>query len=514
VYFFNSLKTNIATSLAILLLVAMLFIDFVMVVTAQKGFVRSELEKGRLFSSFVSMHIQDMSDPAPAEVKEAAKKKMEEFLESANISGVIIIDTDGHPLYQKDARGDELAKLRKMTLSSLHKETETVHLTGSTWGVFWRQRQMLSMAIPLFKDDKIAAGAGLLISLERFYQELRESQQLVIFYIILNTLILTCFGFYRMHKLSIKPIHRLVKRASEYSDKEHFVFKHDKEKSEFGHLSMALNRMLVRIADDREALQTSLSSLEKTNFQLKKARNEIIRAEKLASVGRLSAGIAHEIGNPIGIVLGYLELLKKETLSEEDRQDFIDRSINEIARINLIIRQLLDFSRPSVEKVGHVSAHEVISEVVDMLRVQPIMNTIRVDTLFYAEKDKVYADPNRLRQVFLNLMMNACDAILSGENKENGNLVIKTGIGATDDHNELLTIEFVDNGPGILPDDMVSIFDPFYTTKEPGKGTGLGLSVSYMIVEQIGGTIKVGDAGGAGTNMTVCLPFDKNHHGK
>ena len=439
---------------------------------------------------------------------------MEDFLHNANISGALIIDTNGHPLYQTNVDEEESSKLRKMTLITLQKETETVDLTGSTWGVFWKQRQMLSMALPLFREGKIVAGAGLVISLDRFYQELRDSQQIVIFYIILNTLILTCLGFYRMHKLSIKPIHRLVKRASEYSDKEHFVFKHDKENSEFGHLSMALNRMLVRIADDREALQASLSSLEKTNFQLKKARNEIIRAEKLASVGRLSAGIAHEIGNPIGIVLGYLELLKKETLSEEDKKDFIDRSINEIARINLIIRQLLDFSRPSVEKVEHVSTHEIISEVADMLRVQPAMNKIQVNTMFNAENDKVYADPNRLRQVFLNLMMNACDAILSGENKENGKLVIKTSAGMSDGQHNILTIEFIDNGPGILPHDMVSIFDPFYTTKEPGKGTGLGLSVSYMIVEQIGGTIKVGDAGGDGTNMMVCLPFEKKHRRK
>ena len=84
----------------------------------------------------------------------------------------------------------------------------------------------------------------------------------------------------------------------------------------------------------------------------------------------------------------------------------------------------------------------------------------------------------------------------------------------SDGQHNILTIEFIDNGPGILPHDMVSIFDPFYTTKEPGKGTGLGLSVSYMIVEQIGGTIKVGDAGGDGTNMMVCLPFEKKHRRK
>jgi len=514
VYFFNSLKTNIATSLAILLLIAMVFIDFVMVVTAQKDFIQSELTKGRLFSSLVNTKIRNLPDVSFAVAKENFKNDMDELLHEANISGALVIDSNGNELFQTDFNSDELAKLKQRTLSSLHKENETVHFTGSTWGVFWRQRQRLSMTIPIYMDGKIVAGIGLVISLDRFYQDLRDTQQLVIFYIIMNTIILTGIGLYRMHRLSIKPIHRLVKRASEYSDKENFVFKYEKEKSEFGHLSIALNRMLVRIADDREALQTSLTSLEKTNFQLKKARNEIIRAEKLASVGRLSAGIAHEIGNPIGIVLGYLELLKKESLSEEDKKDFINRSISEIARINAIIRQLLDFSRPVVEKIEHISVHEIINEVTEMVHIQPVMSTIHVDTIFNADDDKVYADPDKLRQVFLNLMMNACDAISSGENKENGKVVIKTKVVISQGQPDMMKIEFIDNGPGILPDDLVTIFDPFYTTKEPGKGTGLGLSVSFMIVEQIGGTVKVGDAGDVGTNMTVCLPFGKNHHGK
>lgn len=513
-YFFNSLKTNIATSLAILLLIAMIFIDFIMVVTAQKDFIQSELTKGRLVSTSVHTHIRNLGDASSAVMKENFRKNMDELLHDANISGALIIDNNGNELYHTDFDSNELTKLKQMTISSLRKKNETVHLTGSTWGVFWKQRQMLSMATPLYMDGKIVAGAGLVISLDRYYQNLRDSQQLIIFYIIMNTLVLTGIGLYRMHRLSIKPIHRLVKRASEYNDKENFVFKYEKEKSEFGHLSRALNRMLVRIADDRESLQASLTSLEKTNFQLKKARNEIIRAEKLASVGRLSAGIAHEIGNPIGIVLGYLELLKKESLSEEEKKDFINRSISEIARINVIIRQLLDFSRPVVEKIEYMSVHEIINEVTEMVRIQPVMNTIHVDTIFNADNDRVYADPDKLRQVFLNLMMNACDAISSGENKENGKVVIKTKVVISLGQPDMMKIEFIDNGPGILPDDLVTIFDPFYTTKEPGKGTGLGLSVSFMIVEQIGGTIKVGDAGDVGTNMTVCLPFGKNHHGK
>jgi len=514
VHFFNSLKTNIAASLAILLLIAMLFIDFIMVVTAQKNFIQSELTKGHLFSSLVNKYIENRPDTSSAVLQSDFRKNIDGFLNDFKISGALVIDKNGNQIYQTDFNNIELKKLEQVIFNSLREDKESVHLTGSTWGVFWRQRQTLSMAIPLHLDGRIVAGTGIVINLDKFYSNLRDSQQLVMFYIIMNTLILTCIGFYRMHRLSVKPIHRLVKRASEYSDKENFVFKYEKEKNEFGHLSRALNSMLVRIADDREMLQASLESLEKTNFQLKKARNEIIGAEKLASVGRLSAGIAHEIGNPIGIVLGYLELLKQKTISADEKKDFINRAENEIARINVIIRQLLDFSRPAVEKIENISIHEIINEVINILRVQPLMSSIKVDTFFNAENDRIHADSNRLHQVFLNLMINACDAISSGENKENGKILIKTKVVVNNGQPDMMKIEFVDNGPGILPDNLVNIFDPFYTTKEPGKGTGLGLSVSFMIVEQIGGTIKVGDAGSAGTSMTVCLPFGKNYHEK
>jgi signal transduction histidine kinase len=135
------------------------------------------------------------------------------------------------------------------------------------------------------------------------------------------------------------------------------------------------------------------------------------------------------------------------------------------------------------------------------------MNDIHVTTLFEAEDDRVFADPNRLRQVFLNLMMNACDAISTGENKANGKIVIKTKVIVNNGQPDMMKIEFIDNGPGILPDNLVNIFDPFYTTKEPGKGTGLGLSVCHGIIGEHGGKINVKSELGKGANFIIKLPI-------
>ena len=288
-----------------------------------------------------------------------------------------------------------------------------------------------------------------------------------------------------------------------------------KEDNELNQLSKALNQMLLRIAKDKEKLRSTVLSLEKANIDLKHAQREILQAEKLASVGRLSSGIAHEIGNPIGIIMGYLALLKQSGITEKQREEYICRTEEELNRVNTTIRQLLDFSRPSSEGIQPVHIHEIIEELTAVVKYQPFMSDITLTFLLEAQNDLVMADANQLRQVFLNLMINAADAIAAGRHPKSGQLMIQSSVLA--DANEsndkanpqqsLLQIRFIDNGHGISAEDLSSIFDPFYTTKEPGKGTGLGLSVSFMIIESFGGAIKAESTVDKGTTMTILLPL-------
>jgi signal transduction histidine kinase len=331
-------------------------------------------------------------------------------------------------------------------------------------------------------------------------------------YLVVNTLIFALIGFYRLSRLYLEPINRLVRMAEDYQEEDGTFFPVRKEDNELSTLSKALNLMLNRISEDKKKLRQSVASLENANLELKSAQGKIIRAEKLASVGRLSSGIAHEIGNPIGIVMGYLELLKQEDITENERGEYITRTENEINRINTVIHQLLDLSRPSVKGAELVSVHDIIREITEVLKLQPLMAGIHLDLALEADRDNVMADAGQLRQVFLNLAINAADAIATMQEPKNGRLTILTGmtdnpesINAEED--EALVITFKDNGPGI-PEELVgTIFDPFFTTKAPGKGTGLGLSVSFMIIESFGGTIKAENAGGGGAVMTILLPL-------
>jgi signal transduction histidine kinase len=213
--------------------------------------------------------------------------------------------------------------------------------------------------------------------------------------------------------------------------------------------------------------------------------------------------------------MGYLELLKQKNTSARERKEYIIRTEDEINRINTIIRQLLDLSKPSNAGAKTVSVHEIISDITEVVRSQPLMSNIRINHLLEAQDDTVIADANQLRQVFLNLIINAADAIASSQKETKGELIIKSNIILADSETNtdaagsqsMLQIMYIDNGPGVSPDTLDNIFDPFFTTKQPGKGTGLGLSVSFMIVESLGGTIKAASEAGQGTTMTILLPL-------
>ncbi|MBI5063069.1 MAG: hypothetical protein HZB87_06315 [Desulfatitalea sp.] len=229
----------------------------------------------------------------------------------------------------------------------------------------------------------------------------------------------------------------------------------------------------------------------------------------MASVGRLAAGIAHEIGNPIGIVLGYLDLIKQPDLEREELDDFARRAEKEIQRINTVIRQLLDLARPKEGAPRIVAVHEVIQDIVQVMSHQPMMAEVRLQTELAAAHDRLWADGDQLRQVFLNLLLNAADAIRAARRLGDGLITIATASedGAGSQEEKWLIIRFQDNGEGIAQDQIDNIFDPFYTTKEPGKGTGLGLAVSYMIIQKLGGTICVQSRPGQGTTMVIHLPL-------
>lgn len=491
------------------MLVGMFLIDFVVVITAQRDYIASEKDRGESLARFLADQPGVKNALLPLEDLPPSEQLLSEMIARFGYSHAFVFDRNGRVVAPLGATAEGDAAVGQLARETMESGQFLSRFVGSTWSVFWTQNQSLYVCAPVLEGGTVVGSVAMVHSLEAYYAKLRQSQKVVMFYMAVNVIILSLLGLFRIYQINLKPVAKLVKRAEEYTDDSAGTFALEKEESEFGQLSKALNSMLQRISKDKEALKVSLVSLEKANAEIKQAQKEIVRAEKLASVGRLAAGIAHEIGNPIGIVLGYLGLLR-DGADAEQRSEYLTRAEAEIHRIKTIIRQLLDFSRPAAGQAEAVSVHAVIREVVDILEVQPLMDGIQIRLETGNNADTVYMDPSQLRQVFLNLMINAADAIKSGSGKTGEIRIVTDAVnndGTPDREPVRLRIRLADSGPGIVQGDIADIFDPFFTTKEPGKGTGLGLSVSFTILEQANGTIHAESAAGSGTTMTVTLPL-------
>ncbi len=388
----------------------------------------------------------------------------------------------------------------------------TTKKVGKAFGMFFFQHKTVILTYPVKKEGKTIAAGGIESSLTDIYRAFRRIQKIAFLFVVINSFFFAMFGNHQLSRIYFRPLKRLAKRAETYQDEATLYFSVRKEDNEFSVLSSSLNKMLHRIADDKCMLKKTIGSLKSANLELKKAQNDVIRAEKLATVGRLTSGIAHEIGNPIGIVLGYLDLLKQTDLTSEEQNDFITRSEKEITRINNIIRQLLDMSRSTDGESRPISIHQLLQDLIEVFKYQPAAADIVFETHLDAIDDLVCADSDRLRQVFLNILLNAVDAVNSKHYGEGRITLTSQGVsGDTDLYidpgSNFIKVTIKDNGDGIDASHLPHVFDPFFTTKQPGKGTGLGLSVSFMIVEKIGGHLTAANSEDMGAVFHVILPL-------
>ncbi|MHB8843441.1 MAG: sensor histidine kinase [Nitrospirota bacterium] len=233
----------------------------------------------------------------------------------------------------------------------------------------------------------------------------------------------------------------------------------------------------------------------------KKLEQQVLHSEKLAALGRLAAGVAHEIGNPLTSISTFAQLLR-EMASDEFTQSSLDIINNHIRRITEIVRQMSTFARPDPTNIKPVQVNDILTSSLDLMRLDKRMkSTIDISVNLDPAMPKTVLDEGQIAQVFINIILNALDAMPDG-----GTFSVTSRHGANDQGQNTIFIEFRDSGTGILPADIERIFDPFYTTKEAGKGTGLGLSVSYNIVKRFKGDIKVTSEPGKGTAFTIILP--------
>jgi two-component system NtrC family sensor kinase len=270
--------------------------------------------------------------------------------------------------------------------------------------------------------------------------------------------------------------------------------------AEVAQLGVTFNSMARDLKLDKQQLEARLSELEQTTRELRATQDQLIRSEKLASVGRLAAGVAHEIGNPLAAILGLLELIQLGSSSRAEESEFLARIRSETERIHRIIRDLLDYARSEPgrepdDQPAHADLEQVVAEAVALIAPQKDLRKMTLERRVHGSDMHVRGSAHELTQIVLNLLLNAADAVGG-----TGSVIIEL---ARDGRTVELAI--TDSGHGIPSEVQDKLFDPFVTTKPAGKGTGLGLAVCLAIVERLGGSIR-GENLAHGARFTVRLP--------
>jgi len=254
------------------------------------------------------------------------------------------------------------------------------------------------------------------------------------------------------------------------------------------------------IAELSETFNFMASSLKERDDKLKEyTSQQIMKSERLATLGQLAAGVAHEINNPLGAILMYTHLALEDLEQKDILHENLEKAAAEASRCKDIVKGLLDFARQTEPKVEESDVNEALERTLAVVENQALFQNVKISKVICPSLPKVLMDVSQMQQVFTNIVLNAAEAI---EGK--GELTVATRM-APD--NEYIEIEFTDTGCGIPPDNLEKIFDPFFTTKEVGHGTGLGLAVSHGIIAKHRGTIEVKSEQGKGTSFIIRLPL-------
>lgn len=288
---------------------------------------------------------------------------------------------------------------------------------------------------------------------------------------------------------------------------------------EFGRVAGSFNHMTAALKQSRREMQDLVLTLEskvaERTQELMAAKAEVAQGEKLASIGVLASGIAHELNNPLTGILTFTSLMRKNAAEGTQDASDLDLVIRETKRCASIIRRLLDFAREKVPSKGFFNLNQVIQDTVRFVEGPATLRQVEITTDLDPELPQIWGDPDLLKQVIMNLLVNAEQAI-EGHGKivvTSHRLKASDRAQADEEPPPMVEIAITDTGCGIPEANLQRIFDPFFTSKDVGKGTGLGLSVSYGIVKAHGGKISVESVVGAGTTFRVTLPvqsfFDK-----
>jgi signal transduction histidine kinase len=410
---------------------------------------------------------------------------------SHRLTNVRIFHPDGTIL--KSARPEEIGQQVANLDLALYQNNRTE-------GVFTvNGDDVLGMVKPIVSDERcfLCHGHGrrvvgvlnLNFSLDEMTSQIWESYQFFMLHMVVSIILLSAGTSFLLLRFVKRPIEAMAAKMAKVEEGDFSVRLEPKYADEMGSLVRSFNSMV-------DNLQKAQEELKDVHYQ------QMQRADRLASVGEMATGLAHEIKNPLAGISGAISVLADDFPEDDMRREIIDQVLEQIARLNKTVTDLLYFGRPGIPEFTWVDINNLVKETLFFLSQHPEARNIHRVKELARNLPPAWADAKQLQQVLFNIIINAIQAMEDG-----GTLTVQTGCGVSEIGREVLRIEIIDTGPGITTAALDKVFVPFHTTKN--QGTGLGLPICKQLVEQHGGVIKVLSKVGEGSTFIIELPLQE-----
>ena len=489
-----SLTISILASLGLLLVLTWLLFSLLTFKTTANDLYAQKGDHARtLLKAFISL----LPDSIPTYPEgfippdSQAAQYIQKLSEESAFSRLTLLDRNGKAIFSAGREGIDLYS----PFQGLPKTADGSYIQPGGGGLVY--------FITVLRDGDVVGKAGLLLSLAPEKARLDRSRQMLMAYFALDFVLLLGLGSFVLSRIVVNPINRLLTATNKITGGQYGQRLKVSGSSELAQLASAFNEMAAALSAKDHQVTEQLTALEKVNSDLRQAREETLRTEKMASIGLLAAGMAHEIGTPLASIMGYAELSAGEQPENSAIQDYSRRISEDCSRIDRIVRGLLDFSRPRAPGGENADVRNVVLSTIDLMTQQGVFKQLNLRIEIDEGLLPASCDQHQLQQVLINLLLNSRDATPVG-----GTIMVRAGYEGSH-----LRLDVIDSGSGIAAEALKHIFDPFFTTKPPGKGTGLGLAISARIIEGFGGRITAASNVGKGSCFSVWLPLAQAEQG-
>jgi signal transduction histidine kinase len=393
---------------------------------------------------------------------------------------------------------------------------------------------------PLYQGGAVFGAARFSLPLDDMIDALAKTRHFLFLYAFLDAVVIILFGSVILWQVLVKPIDAMVAATEDMSTGDYRVALKTKGAGEIGRLGRALGKLAATLQDRDAVGRRQVERLERINEELKLAHDQLLHSDRLAYVGRVAAGVAHEVGNPLGAIYGYVEILRDAGLPDAERK-VVDRLETEIKRIDRTMRELLNFARVKETLAEPVDVAARAAETVSLMKGQRGLDNLEIRFAPAERLPRVLMDPQHFNQILLNILLNAADAmngrgvidIFAETAVHNRADLMEARLPGGPDETEVpftdlrrrgiifsemgepfagamtVRLHVTDTGPGMSSEVLGRMFDPFFTTKPQGKGTGLGMAVCQQLTATAGGMIRVESREGAGTCVTLIFPVQE-----